>query len=76
MYISYCKKCHLRKRGQNFDTTVTEIEQVLGREVNDIDCQSYCGPGGKKHFVVIDDEIVEGGSQEELLKLIKEKYDN
>ena len=76
MFVSYCRKCHEKRRGKNFDDTIKEIEKIVGSKMIDYDCQSYCGPGRKKNFVIIDDEIIEGNSLDELLVKLKERYVN
>lgn len=37
-----------------------------------IKCQSYCGPGSRKPFVMIDDEIIEAPSIDLLIEAIRQ----
>jgi len=76
MKVSYCKKCHDKKRIKNINDVNDDIKKVVKCEEVTEECQSYCGPGTKKHFVTIEDEIIEADTYEELIKNLEEKYDN
>ncbi len=71
MDVIYCKKCHDRKRIKSYESVVDEIKATTGCEYVDDVCMSYCGPGAKEHFVVVDDEIIATDSYEELIKELK-----
>ncbi len=71
MDVIYCKKCHDRKRVKNYDAATAEIQAVTGAEYVDDLCVSYCGPGAKNHFAVVDDEIIGADTYEELIEELK-----
>ncbi len=71
MDIVYCKKCHDRKRVKNYEAATAEIMAITGSGYVDDLCMSYCGPGAKEHFAVVDDEIIEADSYEQLIEELK-----
>lgn len=76
MDVIYCKKCHERKRVKKYEAACDEIQQITGAKNIDDYCVSYCGPGAKEHFAVIDDEIIEANSYDDLIKELKKYNDN
>ena len=75
MKIKYCEKCHNSKRIKNIKEVNNDLETILNNSVEN-KCAAYCGPGKKKHFVEINDEIIEANNYDELIAKVKEKYDN
>ncbi len=71
MDVVYCKKCHDRKRVKQYEAATEEIMSVTGAEYVDDLCVSYCGPGAKEHFAMVDDEIIEANSYDELIEELK-----
>lgn len=72
MQVIYCKKCHERKRGANFNDVLNKIAKLKNvTQVSD-ECISYCGPGRTEYFSLVDDELISGESLEDLLKNIEE----
>ncbi|MGL4663008.1 MAG: DUF1450 domain-containing protein [Culicoidibacterales bacterium] len=65
--IRSCEVCKSMKNQQ--------LEQKLKKEFPDaeiqIKCHSYCGPGSRKPFVMIDDEIFEAPTINELIAEIR-----
>lgn len=76
MDVIYCKKCHERKRIKKYESAIEEIKTNLGVEEVDNVCMSYCGPGKKEHFIVIDDEIIANDTYDGLIEDIKEYHGN
>jgi uncharacterized protein YuzB (UPF0349 family) len=76
MKVSYCKKCHDKKRIKNIKEVNNDIKSVVKCNEVTEECQSYCGPGSNIYFVTIEDEIIEANSYDELINNLKEKYDN
>lgn len=73
MEVIYCKKCHLKKRVESFESVcekMSKLDQVS--EVNDY-CLSYCGPGRGKFFCAYDDELIVKDTLDELISEIGEK---
>ncbi len=68
MEVIYCKKCHEAKRTKNYDVAVTEIKAASSAKEVDDYCMSYCGPGVKEHFAVVDDEIISSETYDGLIK--------
>lgn len=75
MKIKYCEKCHNSKRIKNINEVNKDLEKILKNKVEN-KCVAYCGPGKKKHFIEINDEIIEADDYEKLINKVKEKYDN
>ncbi len=73
MDVIYCKKCHIRKRGIDYNKAADEIKEILGADSVDDICVSYCGPGAKEYFAVVEDELVTADTYEELLTTLKEE---
>lgn len=71
MDVVYCKKCHERKRVKKYEAATEEIKSITGAKYVDDLCVSYCGPGAKEHFAVVDDEIIEADSYDELIEELK-----
>ena len=76
MKVNYCQKCHDCKRIKNISIVEKELNDILGEQQIATRCVSYCGPGREKHFILIDDEIIDATSYEELLNILKEDYGN
>lgn len=61
-----CETCKSMKNQQ--------LEQKLKKAFPEMEvqikCQSYCGPGSRMPFVMIDDEIIEAPSIEQLIEAI------
>ncbi len=72
MEVIYCKKCHERKRLGNFEDTLRKINNLENVSSVRGDCISYCGPGKKEFFSLVDDELVSGTTLEDLINNIKE----
>ncbi len=72
MEVIYCKKCHETKRTKNYDVACKEIKTAMNIDEVDDYCMSYCGPGTKEHFAVVDDEIISSTSYEGLIDELKE----
>ncbi len=71
MEVIYCKKCHEAKRTKNYDKAVEEIQTITNAEEVEDYCMSYCGPGTKEHFAVVDDEIISSDTYEGLLNKLE-----
>ncbi len=73
--ITYCKKCHNKKRFGSYEDAVAKISEISNDEVVD-KCTSSCGLGKKQFFVEIEEELIVAEDFKELLKLIKENNEN
>lgn len=74
MDVIYCLKCHNKKRGLNYDSAKSQIAEVLGIDLLDIEdgCPSFCGPGAKKHFCEVDGELFFDDTFDGMIAKLKE----
>ena len=70
MKITYCEKCHNKKRVMSLKAAISEIESITGSKV-DVNCFSYCGFGSQNHMIEIDREIISSDTFEGLLEEIR-----
>lgn len=75
MEVTYCKKCHQKKHLKNYDVANAEISRIVKTDVSD-KCMSVCGIAEKKHVIEIDYEYLEANTYDELIDLLKVKYDS
>ncbi len=75
MEIIYCMKCHQKRRFKAYEDVVKDIKDNTGAQIVESQCVSFCGPGGKNHFCVIDDQLVVDQDYQEFIKKLKFKGD-
>ncbi|WP_280770839.1 DUF1450 domain-containing protein [Salipaludibacillus daqingensis] len=64
-----CHKC----KATNIDTLVPKLEQLDPNAKIKIGCQSYCGPGKKKPFVIVNDKVVSSKKEEKLIEKVEKR---
>lgn len=69
--ISYCDMC--KRRG---DQVKAHLAPRLKKEFPEaefvVQCLSFCGPGSKKPFVYVNDELIYAETDDELIQEIKD----
>ncbi len=62
-----CDKC----AGTNIKTLVPKLKELDPNAEIDIKCHSFCGPGSKKPFVIVNDRTVFAETEEEVIKKVR-----
>lgn len=76
MQIKYCKKCHHKKRTENFEKVLEEFKKINPKAEIITDCNSTCGPGRKKFIIHIDDETYFEDNLVDVFERLREENEN
>lgn len=76
MEISYCKKCHEKKRLKHIDGVISDLKTTANTEDIELKCLSYCGPGAKTNFCEIDGVVIQDEDYDAFLEKVGQEYDN
>ncbi|MGL4624697.1 MAG: DUF1450 domain-containing protein [Culicoidibacterales bacterium] len=67
--IRICDKC----KGTNVQTLLPKLKAIAPEAKYAVGCQSFCGPGRKKPFAIVNDKAILAPTEDELVaKVAKE----
>lgn len=70
--IKYCDRC--KRRGDIVKAQlVPRLQKEFPEATFEAECLSFCGPGSKKPFVAVNNELVYADSDDELVRKIDER---
>jgi len=62
-----CDKCV----ATNIKTIVPRLQELDENAIIDIKCHSFCGPGSKKPFVIVNERTVFANSEDEVIEKVQ-----
>lgn len=65
--IRICDKC----KGTNVNTLLPKLKAIAPDAEYHIGCQSFCGPGRKKPFAIVNDKAILAPNEDELIAKVK-----
>lgn len=66
--FNVCDKC----RGTNIKTLIPRLKKLDKNSTINIGCQSVCGIGKTKPFVICNDRLIVATTEEELIEKVKQ----
>lgn len=66
--IRICDICKMT----NINTLKPRLEKLDPNAIISVGCQSFCGPGSKKSFAIVNDRAITADNEDELVKKIEE----
>lgn len=62
-----CDEC----KTTNLKTLLSRLKEIDPNATIEVGCQSYCGIGHKKHFVVVNDRYLTAMNEDQLVEKIR-----
>lgn len=64
-----CDKC----KGTNVESMIKHLKEIDANAKTEIRCQQICGIGRTKSFIIVNDELIIGNTELEVIEKVKNK---